>query len=628
MLSPDDRQLLVDALRPPSGYRLDRAIGTTYSLDLLTLLAIPLNFTLLDWRSENDGRLPNPLAILEALRRFASKMVIFCQAGQIYVPKQHQLLYSSLEQSVIEVAALKPRHVFHPKVWALRFEPRHVSGEDEAPVRYRLIVSSRNITFDKSWDTILILDGFVTGRRNAISRNHPLGNFIANLPDLAVGPVPNHVRDLVHQMQFELRRVAFELPEEVEEIRFWPAGLTNRRTWPFGGRIDRLMVISPFLSNEFLERLPASDRDVLVSRLNELAELNIETQGRFAERYVLSEHANVVDENVATDADRRITEENPDRGAGESLNDLHAKVFVADAGWNARVWTGSANATSAAFSGNVEFVVELRGRKSRLGIDAVLGGDAESALQSLLEPVQILQPRPEDDTRQLEALVDDARRAISRASLRVEVRPSDGSCSYQMALLRTDGERLQLPDGVAISSRPITWGPDDQRPVDFAHAEAVSFEPVSLEAITPFVVFRIDVAGSDHAFHSEFVRNLPLIGSPEERESRILRSLFQNPSDVMRYLLMLLAEGELESGDAYQMASALAGSEAAKSDRLRGIPLFESLVRALYHNPEKLDEIAQLVDDLREASGAEDLLPRGFDRIWEPIWRMRCEVSS
>ncbi len=51
MLDPEERLLLLDALRPPEDYRLSFAIGTTYSLDLLALLTAPLGFTLFERRA-------------------------------------------------------------------------------------------------------------------------------------------------------------------------------------------------------------------------------------------------------------------------------------------------------------------------------------------------------------------------------------------------------------------------------------------------------------------------------------------------------------------------------------------------------------------------------------------------
>ena len=57
------------------------------------------------------------------------------------------------------------------------------------------------------------------------------------------------------------------------------------------------------------------------------------------------------------------------------LSGLHAKIFIADHGFKrVYVWSGSANASNAAFAGpNVEFVVRLIGTGKNVGVDAVLG---------------------------------------------------------------------------------------------------------------------------------------------------------------------------------------------------------------------------------------------------------------
>jgi hypothetical protein len=92
VLAPDERRLLLDTLRPPDGYALDQAVGTTFSLDLIALLRAPLAFTVFDWE-EGDGRpTADPRAILAALRQHAEKLTLFCQAGQIAVPPHDQLL--------------------------------------------------------------------------------------------------------------------------------------------------------------------------------------------------------------------------------------------------------------------------------------------------------------------------------------------------------------------------------------------------------------------------------------------------------------------------------------------------------------------------------------------------------
>src|SRR5256885_8111105 len=116
MLEPRERQHLMETLRPPPGYELDRAVGTTYSLDLLALLTAPLAFTIFEWEGVDGGPGPDPLALLETMRRYAGRVNVFCQAGRISVPKNRQLLFSYLENSVFEVSTRKPNGSFHPKV--------------------------------------------------------------------------------------------------------------------------------------------------------------------------------------------------------------------------------------------------------------------------------------------------------------------------------------------------------------------------------------------------------------------------------------------------------------------------------------------------------------------------------
>lgn len=83
MLSPQDRRHLLEALRPPAGYELSCAIGTTFSLDLFTLLTVPLAFTLFDIEDAEGHPSADPLVLLEAVRRNADHISIFCQAGRI-----------------------------------------------------------------------------------------------------------------------------------------------------------------------------------------------------------------------------------------------------------------------------------------------------------------------------------------------------------------------------------------------------------------------------------------------------------------------------------------------------------------------------------------------------------------
>ena len=127
MFRPDsdcDRTDYNGILMPPDGYKLDKAIGTTYSLDLeaLTAAAICLGLS-----EEIDSKLMrNSISMLNALQKVSDKIILFCEAGQIKVPSKPTALSVLLEKMVVEVALPKDRQlgrysVFHPKTWVLSY---------------------------------------------------------------------------------------------------------------------------------------------------------------------------------------------------------------------------------------------------------------------------------------------------------------------------------------------------------------------------------------------------------------------------------------------------------------------------------------------------------------------------
>src|SRR5690606_38191949 len=140
-------------LRPPSGYRFDRAVSTTFSLDLMALLTMPVAFTFFDRQSDDGRPAPDPLAMLQALRRYADRIHVFCHAGQIAAPRRHHQLFAYLESSVFGVLPPSEHGVFHPKLTVLRFVEgeQENDGAPEPAVRYRVLCASRNLTFDRSW---------------------------------------------------------------------------------------------------------------------------------------------------------------------------------------------------------------------------------------------------------------------------------------------------------------------------------------------------------------------------------------------------------------------------------------------------------------------------------------------
>lgn len=610
MLEPEGRQPLLDALRPPPGFVLDRAVGTSYSLDLLALLTAPLAFALFDRVTADGDRLEvDPIALLESVRRHADQIDIFCQAGQIVPMKEHRPIVAYLERSVHGVVPPNPDAIFHPKVWLLRY--RSALGE----LSYRFLCLSRNLTFDRSWDTLLRLDGEAKPDGMGPDTTQ-VAEFIRTLPALAINPVePERIASL-NALADELTHVTFTLPDGFRAATFWPMGHDGVERWPFDGRVDRLLTISPFLTIPMLARLAGRGRNhVLVSRPESLDAVGANALVGFAEVLTLSSVALADPEGQPepSPSDEALAE-----GTEHELQGLHAKCYAADAGGLARVWTGSANATDAAFRGNVEFLVELTGPKSWFGLDVTLGiRPGQPSLRSILEPYtpSNAEPRALTVAEELDRELDALRRWLASHRFTAEVQAVDADL-YEVTLrgMRPrSGAGTELPTGVTC--RPLTTRGAAVRVVADSHGLSVAFPGLSFEALTSFFVFTAKASRDGEHREIEFVVNAELLGAPDDRRQRILASLLKNREELLRFLLMLLS-GMGESG---QLAEAALGGGRWAWAWSESTALFEPMVRALARDPAKIDEIGSLMQELMKTPDGRSILPEGWEEVWEPI---------
>lgn len=623
MLRPESRSLVLENLRPPPGYRLDRAIGTTYTLDLISLLTAPLAFTFFDWEDRDGRPTADPIALLQAVREHAERIHLFCQAGEIHLPPVNQPLLAYLEGSVIPVRAPHGKGVFHPKVWILRYR-----GDADMPVCYRFLCMSRNLAFSRSWDTALVLEGELKDRQLAFARNHPLGDFVKALPGMALQAVEPGVRAALEIMESEVRRVQFELPEGFEDIRFWPLGHEAQPGWPFpedGER--RFLVMSPFLKPTFLRRLEQHHWiDHLISRPEELAALKPHVLKNVERCWAVSPAAEL-------DAHEGADEPGDSGGvaAGEPRRaeaaSLHAKLFVMDDGWDARVWTGSANATEAAFNRNVEFLVELVGKKKACGIEALLGSqERDDGLRPMLQPFDAasVEPEPEDEEgSKLLGLLEEARVAVASSDLAAEVL-GEGGDRYS---LMVDCARLaSLPREVTGLIWPATLAEGAALQL-VAREAALRFGALSLAAVTAFFAVDLRAKLGKRVDGVRFALRLPLRGAPDDRRERVLQSLLTDPQQVMRLLLLMLSGDGLRAQDFAKPGGSGSGGDFVFG-RLGGDTLFEAMLRALTRRPEALDQVADLIRDLEKTEEGRKLLPPGLLAIWRPIEEARERLRS
>jgi hypothetical protein len=198
MLRPDTRHLLTDALRPPAGFHLDLAVATTYSLDLTSLILAPLAMAAHDAASVSGDAEPDPIALLESVKRYAQRTTVFCHAGAIHVPPSYRPILGFAEDCVVQVVPPATNRVFHPKIWVLRFE------NAEGQQRHRFLCLSRNLTMDRSWDTVLQMD---QAPDSSGADPGPIADFLLDLPSLAASSPDAARKEQLNSLATSLRSV-------------------------------------------------------------------------------------------------------------------------------------------------------------------------------------------------------------------------------------------------------------------------------------------------------------------------------------------------------------------------------------------------------------------------------------
>ena len=610
MLSPDSRTVAFDLLRPPSGYTLDLAVITTYTLDLEALLALPLSVV-----SEAEGGveelLADPLLLLEALRRAGERIQLFVDRSGIAIPRAPRELYSMLESSVHPVRA-PGGGVFHPKVWVARFRPREPGSataagradgrqdsSDDRPL-LRVAILTRNLTFDRSWDVALASEARPEPERLS-EPCQPLTELISALPDLATTPLPSDSVARVRTLADQVGRTRFPAPPGFfrNPIKYHVVGLPGTRPpWRPISHGRRTLAVAPFVNRTGLEavRGPAGGEGLLVSLQSELDKLPDGALSSWNDVRTLSDHA--------------LDQEAEDTAARPS--GLHAKLIAVEHGWDVTWYIGSANLTAAALHGrNVEALAEISARKGRpqgksgCGIDRFL----ESGFDQLCTSYQRIETTDVDpEVVEARGRLTAARDALLKADMKVVCSGHGEEWTWALDFGGLGPEPLSALAAVDVVVWPISVSEETARPM---RPPLVLTLPIQL--LTRFVAFRLSVPVRDVDDVRLTVR-LPARGMPGGRMHHALVALISDPGRFLRFLRALL--GDL---DALTGWTAAGGGGANGGPSLDSETLLEDLVRTASRAPERLDPVRRLIADLCKTERGRAVIPNDFLSVWEAV---------
>lgn len=547
-------------------YELEQAVCLTYSLDMEALLGIPL---CLGMRGEmTSSQRNNPLYVLEAIRRTGKKLSVFCNAGCIKVPKSESRLFALMEDCIHEVRMPNFKYNFHPKIWVIQYR-----NTVDKRILIKVIVMSRNLTFDQSMDMTVEMAGFVGGKQN--SQNQPLADmlqFVSQFDDKK-----NNLNELIKNL---MHVEEFELLDCFDDYKFHPFGIYGNsengiKKIAAKGKLqsannlfkncNSLMIVSPFLTeNTVLSILQGTERKSLITRETSV------TKGIFD---VLNHNPNdgiwIVDPVFSSND---ALEDNESYGFAD--RDIHAKVYYTEKyGEPHKLYVGSLNASHNAFNNNVEFLLELSYKSYYSSYQSVKSDfipEKESPFVKMLS-------FDEKTVEAGEKTVDFREEIYSITS--AEVISNGGKFSLIVHSETDFADVIIRPFYLKTNAKPLT--------------KEVIFEDVALNNLSN--MFIISKGGCDCLVRLN-VLNMP----EQEREDAIFNDIIKNRPMFMTYMRYLLDEDFYDTAGIEEMLA----NKLGELDYNQGYgfniepDIYEKMLRAAAENPERFDAMYEVVEKL------------------------------
>lgn len=606
MLDPKiSRLLYAEQLAPPAGFEFSCAIATSYSVDLEALLAIPLTLYFSD---SLDGDIKGEkLALLECIGRIKNNLKVFYQAGKIKPPAKFNRLFTLLEPCLQEVVPDGGEFSsFHPKFWLLRYESCSVNNSSKA-VHYRLIVLSRNLTFDRSWDISACIDGVVEPGRSNTSQTKQLEQFVDYLLSKAKGFKP------AKTLKSEFSQIKWTVPAPFEQLEVLVGQAKSSVPLHFFKKsYHAIAVVSPFVRSadgsaealQWLSDLSSGER-FLFSREEELSRVKPE----HLEKWICY--------NINPDlvnAEERLELDKPSPEQLPKQQNLHAKLIVTTVGSKTEWHLGSANATSAALGNgkqddagkprNTEIMLRLVGPTNKVGVEKLKEQwITENGLQ-FFKPFWPSVVEAETIDANLDAAFRRLEYSLTKAKWKQEATIDALAGGYLLTLQIDDFKKLKLNSDIKISVEQMAvTGAKELKDV-------MQWHNVPLTAISAFIQIRLEHPESGIRKYL-IIKSVLNMKEGDDRSQAITRELVDTPVKVFNYLHLILEQQPDKQlwGSMDSVSMAGHGYHA-----FNDMPLFEQLLFATSRQPELLTKVNKTLKSFKEAGV---IIPEELNQLWK-----------
>lgn len=584
--------LYMQSLQPDEECEVDFAVGTTYSVSMEGLVAVPLALSKIGEPKAMTDR--TALYMMEGIRRAADKFVVFCNKGSILVPRSSQPLYSLLENSVVEVAEpTNPLANFHPKLWV----SREISKDGDHWIK--LIITSRNLAFSTDLDAAVVIRGRVlSGASN--TKNRPLAEMLRILAErydcntARQRQINRLADDLENVSSFDFESPMSDKVYEFHPMILEPSGKSRfLNINPLKNRIlgKRVLVMSPFidtaLDTSFLREIKeASDELFLVTNDNNVTDELYE---------MLPEHIYTANPLLSEDEDAHVR--------------LHAKIYLVEqSNGMLYLYVGSANATHNGFARNGELMIGMR----------INRGSFDDVFKELVEKDGLYIPidgatadaTEEAERRTTENATEHILRWAINSMTKATIVKKRGNedAPYEVSVhIRFVDMRPYFIDAIvdkyAVSVRPLQTKNDWRE----LRQGALSWQ-LCLDELSEFYVVEVTDIATHNIKRSRICKvatdGLDRFRVP--RDKQIVNSILKE-DNIMQYLDMLLSEMPEYTFEKWEKRRLQGRTPSAHNNALDSVAIYEKLLKASYESPERVSELKEIVDKLSSNQSVEEL---------------------